>query len=250
MARHAPWMKFYPSDWRADPALRTCSLAARGLWVEMLAVMHEAEPYGHLLINGQKPTWAMIATLAGAPSQTVQAAVQELKQAGVFSLTDTGIIFSRRMVRDFEKANRDKANGARGGNPNISNGVNPPVNPKTPRGVNPEDKAQKPEARSQKEPSLRSGSPRSRKTLIAADATISEAGIAYAAKEGVVNGSVGRLFEEFRDYHVARETKFADWEAAWRSWVRKRDQFAAPARQPQSKPSPLDAIDRVFGAKP
>ena len=30
-----PWLKFYPSDWRADIALRVCSIAARGLYFEM-----------------------------------------------------------------------------------------------------------------------------------------------------------------------------------------------------------------------
>ena len=48
------WFKFYPSDWRADPALRMCSIAARGLWMEMLCVMHEATPRGSLLINGKR----------------------------------------------------------------------------------------------------------------------------------------------------------------------------------------------------
>lgn len=37
-----PWLKFYPTDWRSDPALKMCSLAARGLWIEMIALMHEA----------------------------------------------------------------------------------------------------------------------------------------------------------------------------------------------------------------
>ena len=45
-----PWMKFYTADWRSDPALRMCSMAARGLWVEMICLMHEATPYGQLLI--------------------------------------------------------------------------------------------------------------------------------------------------------------------------------------------------------
>jgi len=48
-----PWLKFFPSDWRADPALRMCSLAARGLWIEMLCLMHEARPHGSLLVNGK-----------------------------------------------------------------------------------------------------------------------------------------------------------------------------------------------------
>ena len=50
-----PWLKFYPADWRADPRLRMCSLAARGLWIELMSYMHEGEPYGHLTIDGVPP---------------------------------------------------------------------------------------------------------------------------------------------------------------------------------------------------
>jgi len=32
MKRKNPWVTFYPTDWRADPGLRHCSLAARGRW--------------------------------------------------------------------------------------------------------------------------------------------------------------------------------------------------------------------------
>ena len=39
-----PWIKFYPRDWRGDQALRVVSLAARGLWIEMLSIMHEGQP--------------------------------------------------------------------------------------------------------------------------------------------------------------------------------------------------------------
>ena len=54
--RKLPWMKFYPADWRADPALRMCSLAARGLWMEMLSIMHEADPRGSLRTNVSNAT--------------------------------------------------------------------------------------------------------------------------------------------------------------------------------------------------
>lgn len=133
----SPWLKFYPSDWRADPALRMCSLAARGLWMEMLCLMHEAAPRGSLLINGRQVTEIQLATLAGASVREVASQLAQLEAAGVFSRDDSGTIFSRRMRRDDEKAERDKANGRAGGNPNIKRGVNPP------------DKAQKPEARNQ-----------------------------------------------------------------------------------------------------
>jgi alkylated DNA nucleotide flippase Atl1 len=136
---NAPWLKFYPSDWRADPALRMCSLAARGLWMEMLCLMHEAVPRGSLLVNGQVVTDKQLAALCGVSARDVVTCLAQLQAAGVFSLEDNRTIYSRRMRRDQEKAERDKANGKAGGNPTLKAGVNPP------------DKAQILDARDQKE---------------------------------------------------------------------------------------------------
>lgn len=141
-----PWVKWYWSDWRADPALRVCSLAARGLWAELLGIMQEAEPYGHLLIGGVAPTSKQIASLVGATAAQVEALLAELKRAGVPSETPEGVIYSRRMVRDRERQERDKANGKRGGNPSLNGGVNPPDKPPDNGAV----KAHMPEARGQK----------------------------------------------------------------------------------------------------
>ena len=99
-----PWLKFYPSDWRADPALRMCSLMARGLWMEMLCLMHEAIPRGSLLINGNKVTGKQLASLCGASLTDTVRCMGELAGAGVFSTEPDGIIFSRRMRRDEEKS--------------------------------------------------------------------------------------------------------------------------------------------------
>ena len=83
--RKLPWMKFYPSDWRADPALRMCSLAARGLWMEMLSIMHEADPRGSLLINGNAISAKQLASLCGASLRETVALLHELDVAGVFT---------------------------------------------------------------------------------------------------------------------------------------------------------------------
>jgi hypothetical protein len=131
-------MKFYPSDWRADPALRSCTIAARGLWVEMLALMHESEPYGSLLINGARIDKKRLATLTGIKESECAVLLLELEGFGVFSRDDDGTIYSRRMRRDAAKAVKDKENGKKGGNPTVKGGVNPKVNG--------EVKAQKPEA--------------------------------------------------------------------------------------------------------
>ncbi len=140
-----PWLKFFPSDWRADPALRMCSLAARGLWIEMLCLMHEARPHGSLLVNGKPVTAAQLANLVGAGVAEVEGFLAELEEAGVFSRDADGALYSRRMRRDEERAAVNRVNGRAGGNPSLKAGVNPPVNPAVKAG----DKAQKPESRLQ-----------------------------------------------------------------------------------------------------
>ncbi len=99
-----PWIKFYTSDWRADPRLRMCSLSARGLWIDLISYMAEGEPFGHLTINGISPDLAGIAGLVGRPIAEVRKAIVELSYHQVCSTTEGGVIFSRRMVRDHQKA--------------------------------------------------------------------------------------------------------------------------------------------------
>lgn len=136
-------MKFYPADWRADAMLRLCSIAARGLWTEMMCIMHDAERYGSLLVNGRRIDKKQLAGLAGVSEKECTALLIELEGNGVFSRDDDGTIYSRRMRRDFEKAIKDKENGRGGGNPKLKGGVNPQD-----KG---EDKAQKPDATSRKD---------------------------------------------------------------------------------------------------
>lgn len=147
--KNRPWMKFYPSDWQADDGLRQCSLMARGLWIEMIAIMHKSATYGHLLIAGVNPTVNQIAAAVRGDAKATKAGLEELESWNVFSRTDDGVIFSRRMVADAEKAERDAANGRDGGNPQLKPSNNTTVNGSGNEGVNPPHKAQIPEAREQ-----------------------------------------------------------------------------------------------------
>ncbi|MCX8566795.1 MAG: hypothetical protein ON057_001579 [Glomeribacter sp. 1016415] len=114
-----PAFQFYPADWRKDSALQSCSVAARGLWIEMLCIMHECEPYGHLAINGKAMNVAQLARLIGETEKVVKGLLNELESAGVFYRTEEGGIYSRRMVSD-EKIRVIRANAGRlGGNPNL-----------------------------------------------------------------------------------------------------------------------------------
>jgi hypothetical protein len=137
-APRQPYMKWYPSDWRADPGVRMCSLAARGLWIELIGYMHEGEPYGYLTVSGVSPSIDDIAALVGRPLSEVRKAMTELEQRQIFS-RDAGTIFSRRLVRDKAKADKDRENGKGGGNPHLTG--------EDKRGVNHPDKAQIPESR-------------------------------------------------------------------------------------------------------
>lgn len=104
----APWMKFYPRDWRGDQSLRAVSIAARGLWMECLCIMHEAKPYGHLLLNGDPVGDAALARMTGASVDEVSVLMAELRQAGAFSVTRDGVIFSRRMTKDHARATKGR----------------------------------------------------------------------------------------------------------------------------------------------
>jgi hypothetical protein len=101
----------YPGDWKKDPALRSCSIAARGLWWEMLQSMFECPERG-VLKTGTKP-WEIpdIATDAGIHISSCAVLLEELEMKGVLSRRESdGAIFSRRMVRDEEarKANAER----------------------------------------------------------------------------------------------------------------------------------------------
>lgn len=109
-----PSFQFYPADWRKDAELQSCSIAARGLWVEMLCIMHESSLYGHLAINGKPMTAAQLGRLVGESEKAIKALLDELEGAGVFSTSDGGCIFSRRMVKD-EEVRNIKAEAGKGG---------------------------------------------------------------------------------------------------------------------------------------
>lgn len=109
----APWLKFWPRDWRGDQALRACSLAARGLWIEMIAIMHEAEPYGCLVLNDRPIPPAMLARQVGAEVAETEMLLSELEAAGVVRRKRTGILYSPRMVRDAVRARKGDENAAK-----------------------------------------------------------------------------------------------------------------------------------------
>lgn len=130
-----PSLQFYPGDWRKDPAVQSCSLAARGLWFEMLMVMFQSPRRGYLTLGGEPMTIAQISRSCGASEADVTLALQELENAGVYSKDRRQIIYSRRMVRDEEKRVGTKARVAK--SRNIKSNCNANVTPNVTADVTP-----------------------------------------------------------------------------------------------------------------
>ncbi len=116
-----PAFQFYPADWRKDLALSSCSLSARGLWIELMCVAHESDEYGVLSVNRKPLTTQQLARTVGESPAVIGKLLEELEQAGVFSRNEAGAIFSRRMVKDEHLRNVRASAGRLGGNPNLLN---------------------------------------------------------------------------------------------------------------------------------
>jgi len=160
-----PWAKWFWRDWLSDTALRMCSSSARGVWADVLCLMGQSEPPGYLLHNGRTLTIEEISRLIGTPTDELTQGLAELETHGVFSRNRDGVPYSRRIVREAQRRQRNQENGRKGGNPNfrgrqaksevgyptpnpgVSTDQKPPVEANRNPPDNPQPKPQRPEAR-------------------------------------------------------------------------------------------------------
>jgi hypothetical protein len=111
-----PSFQFYPGDWMKDPGLRSVSLEARGLWIDMLCLLFESGRRGYLQHSTGKPVSdEQLARMTGGSSGQVSRLLRELEDSGVFSRTEHGTIYSRRMIRDERKRTACSEAGKKGG---------------------------------------------------------------------------------------------------------------------------------------
>jgi hypothetical protein len=103
-----PSCQWYWNDWVLDPALRLCSMAAQGFWMQMLAIAASATPYGYVRVGNKPCTITDLAHLTGQDKRSVSRWVRELQQNGVFSRDDLGV-FCRRMVHHDSQEIRQKS---------------------------------------------------------------------------------------------------------------------------------------------
>lgn len=111
-------MQFYVGDWRKDPGVQALGYHDRGVWFEMICLMHESEDRGKLLLNGAPMPEDALARLLGLDKQILTNTITTLLSYGVTSrCEETGAIICRRMIRD-ENLRKVRAEaGKQGGNP-------------------------------------------------------------------------------------------------------------------------------------
>ena len=116
-----PAFQFYPADWRKDLAVQSLSYHDRGVWHEILCLMHESSERGVLLLNGQPMPINALANMLGLDNQILTTTLTTLLTFGVARKREDGAIFSKRMVEDDKLCKIRRDAGKKGGNPVLVN---------------------------------------------------------------------------------------------------------------------------------
>lgn len=116
-----PWFKFYPTDWLGSGTLRRASHAVKGFYIDLLCVMYDCENKGRLEAAGV--AWSeeeVSRSVNGDPTENLSH-LRWLIQTGVLSKDDSGVIYSRRMVKDESRRKAGSEAGKKGGgNPDLT----------------------------------------------------------------------------------------------------------------------------------
>ena len=117
-----PALQFYPADWRKDPAVQSLNYHDRGVWFEMLCLMHESSARGVLLLNGMPMPGEALARILGLDNQTLNQTLTILLTYGVAKKRhEDGAVYSKRMVSDERLCEIRRKAGKLGGNPLLLN---------------------------------------------------------------------------------------------------------------------------------
>lgn len=111
----APGFWFFTGDWMKDPELRFCSLFARGLLVDLLCILFEANEQGFASNpdGTPRPDWQIVDAVAGGSREEKLAALAELERSGVLSRDSRGVLYSRRLSRLADLSKQRSKSGAK-----------------------------------------------------------------------------------------------------------------------------------------
>lgn len=116
MKKNLPAIQYYIGDHRKDIELGSLDFEAKGVWWEMVLLMHVSTDYGKLVLNGKPIPDAVLAQLLSTNEATLQRNLSKILDHGVGSMEeDTGIIYCRRMVREADLSKVRAEAGRKGG---------------------------------------------------------------------------------------------------------------------------------------
>ncbi|MHB8053654.1 MAG: hypothetical protein ACYDH3_00150 [Candidatus Aminicenantales bacterium] len=98
-----PATLWFWDDWFSSFDVRACSLAARGLWMDMLGIMARSEIMGTLTINGKQIDGTTLSRIVGTPEAEINSLLSELEDNRVFSRLPDATIINRRMFGDSQR---------------------------------------------------------------------------------------------------------------------------------------------------
>jgi hypothetical protein len=120
-----PAIQWYPGDWKKDSGVQSLDYYDRGVWWELLQIMHCSDRRGVLVWStGMVMDDDAIAQLLGIDLEKWKQVRSRLLSRGVASVEQkTGALFNRRMLRDEELRKDAARRGALGGKQKAINGL-------------------------------------------------------------------------------------------------------------------------------
>ena len=132
MAVKLPALQWYPGDWRKDPGIQALSYEERGVWFELLMLMHDCDDRGKLILNGNPITNHRLGIMLRLTEDEISQHISQFISLGVASVCETtGAVMCRRMVRDEDKRKKLSGYGRLGGNPEFEKGKSNPYHKPT-----------------------------------------------------------------------------------------------------------------------
>ena len=131
MSKKLPAFLFYPGDWRKDPGVQSMDYEERGVWHELLCIMHESENRGMLTLGNlpvdKSVDKSRLARLLGISEKKTRKFLQNFLEIHVLRVCPlTGVFYNRRMVKDEQirqaKIRAGRAGKGKSGNPKFKKG--------------------------------------------------------------------------------------------------------------------------------
>lgn len=243
-----PALQWYTGDWRKDPGVQSLDYFERGVWFEIINIMHESEERGRLVLAGNPMPDEALARLLGLDNQNLTKVLTKLLDYGVASRADDGTLICRRMIRDENLRQIRTESGKKGGNPSLvnQNPTKPPtkIQPKPETEVNQisTPSSSSSSSTSVKEKELSYESSQKKGSRIPDDFEVTPEMATWAKTECPGVGFTVET-EKFRNYYLAKTGRDAtklDWPATWRNWIlNARDRYG-PSNGAHAPPRDAD----------